>query len=157
VTSVVLASILYLCSYTALYVERQDLVCGLSASNVSSCGKVCVQAFWDKECKDEVAPWGDFTTTLEDTAGAHKPLIWPDIVSLGNGTINSIKYFSAITENTTNCKPLLFLFYNQQDQTTEHDLVLMTPGQRPVKCEAISNDTVAYAGVTYLEPLDKSE
>src|SRR4030088_3451387 len=92
-TSVILVSILYLRPYVAFlespqhnHVERQNLVCSLSASSTSSCGKVCVKAFWDDACHHEIAPWWDFTTTLEDTAGAHKPLIWPDIASLGNGT-----------------------------------------------------------------------
>ncbi len=59
-----------------------------------------------------VVPGDSRYAGMSVTARAHKPLIWPDITSLGNGTINGIKYFSVIIENTTNCKPLLFLFYN---------------------------------------------
>jgi hypothetical protein len=113
-TTLVLFSILYLCTHAAIsgspqhdYVERRDLVCGLSTLNVSSCSKVCVTAFWDEQCVDEVAPFGDFATTLEVTDGAIKPLNWPaDIRSQGNGTINGVMYFGAITENTVSCKPI---------------------------------------------------
>jgi hypothetical protein len=157
IATLLVFSILYLRTHAVISgypVERRDLVCGLSTLDVPSCNKVCVKSFWDEKCVHEVAPWSDFATTLEVTDGAIKPLIWPaDIKSQGNGTINGIMYFDAVTENTKNCKPILFLFYDQQNQTVEHDLVLMTPGQGPVKCEAISN-AVAYTGVIDLEPLD---
>jgi hypothetical protein len=153
-TSLVLFSTLYLHTRAVIsgspqhdYIERRDLVCGLSTLNAPSCSKVCVTAFWDEKCVDEVALWGDFATTLEATDGAIKPLIWPaDIKSQGNGTINGVMYFGAITENTASCKPILFQFYNQQNQDTE-GLILMTPGQTTSECGVISNDTVAYSGI----------
>ena len=157
-TSLVLFSILYLRTHAVIsgfpqhdYVERRDLVCGLSTLNAPSCSRVCVTAFWDEECVNEVAPFGDFATTLEITDGAIKPLIWSaDIGSQGNGTINGVMYFGAITENTVSCKPILFQFYDQQNQTTELVPIIMTPGQTTSECGVIMNDTVAYSGIELL-------
>ena len=153
-TSLVLFSILYLRTHAVIsgfpqhdYVERQDLVCGLSTLNAPSCSQVCVTAFWDEECVDEVAPWGDFATTLEVTDGAIKPLIWPaDIGSQGNGTINGVMYFGAITENTVSCKPILFEFYGQQNQSAELVPIIMTPGCWKNSCQALHGDPVLSVG-----------
>ena len=142
--SLVLFSILYPRTHAVIsgspqhdYVERRDLVCGLSTLNAPSCSKVCVTAFWDEKCVDEVAPWSDFATTLDVTDGAIEPLIWPaDVRSQGNGTINGGMYFGAITENTARCKPMLFQFYNQQNLDTESP-ILMTPGQTTSECGVI--------------------
>ena len=80
-TILVLFSILYLRTHAVIsgslqhdYVGRRDLVCGLSTLNVSSCSKVCVTAFWDEQCVDEVAPFGDSRQPLK-YGGAIKPLI----------------------------------------------------------------------------------
>jgi hypothetical protein len=157
VTSLILLSILYLRTYAVTLgttVERRYLTCGLSTLNATSCRKVCVTAFWDEECSHEVAPWDDFATTLEVTDGAIRPLIWPPgLNSLGNGTIRGIKYLYALTETATICKPILFIFYNSENQIVERGRVLMTPGQGPRECEVIPN-AVAYAGVIDLETID---
>ena len=150
-TSLALFSTLYLHTHAVISgfpqhnVERRDLVCGLSTLKAPSCSEVCVTAFWDDKCVNEVSPFGEFATTLEVTDGVIKPLIWPaDIKSQGNGSINGIMYFGA--ENTASCNPILFFFYDQQNQETG-DLILMTPGQITTECEVISNAAVAYLGV----------
>ena len=59
-------------------------------------------------------------------------------------------YFGAITENTVSCKPILFQFYDQQNQSTELVPIIMTPGQTTGECGVIMNDTVAYSGIELL-------
>jgi hypothetical protein len=107
-----------------------------------------VKAFWDDKCHDEVAPWGDFTTILENTNGAVKPLIWPNIASFGNGTIKGISYFDAFTENTANCKSILFELL---DPNGAGNYIFMTPGQNYSICEPYADSIVSYLGVIDLE------
>ena len=96
-----------------------------------------------------MAPFNDFSPTLEDTAGAIKSL--PNATLLENATVRSISYLSATTENTTDCKPLLFLFYDEQNRASSND-VFLTPGQTSQEWECYTvYGFFGYSGVTLLD------
>jgi hypothetical protein len=148
----VLLSILYLRTHAAISgpaAERRQLLCGKTLWT-PSCREVCITGFLDERCNFTPT---NFATTIGVTDGAIKPLSWPvDTKSSSNVTINSVEFFPIYTKETTNCKPILFLFYNEQNQVTGAgaDRILIMPGLEPFQCYTIPNST-KFSGVIDLE------
>jgi len=97
--------------------ERQKEPSFVLQSNASSCGELYISGFENDNCGYPDTPNGTMpkhlTATTKDTAGVLTPLIQLGSSAL-NVQIKSFSYFRPTTENTTNCKPIKFMFYNEQ-------------------------------------------
>ena len=154
------SSIVCLCAHAVslssllkhVHMERQKEPSFVFQSNASSCSKVCISGFEEVNCQNIATPNGTIpeylTATIKNTAGILTPLIW-----LGspapNVQIKSLSYFRPTTENTTNCKPIQFMFYNEQHQ--DAGVAYLTPGQSGHGCVTFySENVVSYNRVTML-------